>query len=283
MSCVIETIRKLRRQNAQALADAVRETEAANPSEVELRDAYYRNLRAIPGTLTEGWYMPPPHGIILSIGNPPDFARAGRKSFRPDDTWPNASSRLSSESLVYAYASPVDRNTGLIGDIGCSLYRGGNPAVRQHIHSTWQVTREITEFVKPGMTFAEIFEHSEKIIAGAGMWNIAESIHDGSTTDIGHSVPWSDVEPDESEHQILEHGAAPGIADVVSHKRAFVNSRNQMIVGDNMAVTIEPRVVSAALPMASFHFVVAFESGEKQVITEFGPLLEVFEMEGFDE
>lgn len=46
--------------------------------------------------------------------------------FRPDEAWPNDAHQLQRNSLMFAYASPVHKQTGLIGDFACSLYRGSD-------------------------------------------------------------------------------------------------------------------------------------------------------------
>jgi hypothetical protein len=270
----VERIRQLRHAVSQSFVDTLRAS-GSEPSELELSSAWHTRLHRQPDLTDEGWYMPPPHGIILAIGN----ERMNRPSFRPAETWPDDEHRLHPESLVFAYASPVQRNSGLIGDLACSLYGGTDSHVRDHLRNVWNVTHQIIESARPDMTFAELYIESQQLVAAAGLTNMVESLHGGSTTDIGHSIPWFIDPPTASEQATLTTGTAQEIADLVSSKRIFVYDSNHRTIGAHAAFTVEPRLVAPGMPMAGFHIVVAFEDGDKHVITEFDPLFDYFEMD----
>jgi hypothetical protein len=98
-----------------------------NPSETEIRDMWIFELRKNDAVLKDGWYLPPPHGIGILIGTDNDGqnSRLNYKSLRPQEIWPRNDIKLNRENgIIYAYSSPIDKKTGIIGDFGITLYFG---------------------------------------------------------------------------------------------------------------------------------------------------------------
>lgn len=252
------------------------------PTEVELRDDFHRRLSEIPGVTTEGWYTPPPHGIIMVIANPPDFARLEQTSYRPETAWPSVDERFDDESILYGYGSRVHIATGAIGDVACSLYRGSDQRIKAHLRRVWDVTIAICHETEIGMPLSDVYRRATDLIETAGLENNVYSAHNGSTTDVGHTLPWTDGSMLDAEAEILRGGDPRQVADLVSSKRRFVNATETSEITDGMALTIEPRLDGPGLPTVGFHVVVGFRGSSRVVITEFDPLFELFDMDGFD-
>jgi hypothetical protein len=275
---MFDQLRRMRRLTSETLAETLRGI-AREASESEIRDMWLERLRQTNGIVTEGWYAPPPGGVIVAAASPPHYERVNQPSFRPQAAWPSSQYFLGDESLLYAYASPVDRETGVIGDLGCSLYRGSNANLRSHLRSTWKVTMAIIEEVEVGKSFPDLYRRAMELIESEGMTNVVHSVHAGSASDIGHLIPWSDLPASRMERDVINGGSLQAVADLVSTKRRFINDTDEFVIGENVALTIEPRLRRGDLPMAGFHTVVVIEDGRKRPVLEFDPLFDLFDMD----
>lgn len=275
---MLERVRELRRFAAVEFATAVRELEGF-PSEVALRDAWHERLSRDTTACPQGWYLPPPYGLIVAVGNPPEFSRTGQPSYRPVEAWPSSWSRLTPDSLMYVCSTRVDRTTGALGDMGCSLYRGSDDSIRAYLRAAWEATNLIARRAEIGMTFAELYGEAMVVIHRSGMTNNIHSSHHGDDTNIGHSIPWSEKPIGPTERRILAGGTAERVAELVSDGRAFISESGSRIITDGLAFTIEPRLAAPSLPTVSFHLTVGFELGKRIVIGEFEPLFEAFGMD----
>ncbi|MGH3545189.1 MAG: hypothetical protein ACRDPW_04625 [Mycobacteriales bacterium] len=278
MSEVLARIRSLRRSAARELASVLNGVIHKRPSEVELRDAWHERLAEDSATCSEGWYMPPPHGIVLAVGDPPLFERLSAPTFRPELTWPSTRHRLGRESLLGTHSSRVHQATGTIGDIGCALYRGEDPAIRAHLRQVWHVTLRIVEEVETGMTFGQLHDRAMNILRENDLANNTYRAHAGSETNIGHTIPWSNEPIQQAERLTLATGTPEQIAELVSGKRRFISQTESLEITEDVAFTIEPRLSRPGLPPAWFHVVVGFEQGKRVVITEFEPIFDAYGM-----
>jgi Xaa-Pro aminopeptidase len=199
-------------------------------------------------------------------------------SLRQPEVWARDDISFLDESLVYAYASPTDRSTGLIGDIGVTLYRGSNNSVREHLSTCLEISVKVAQFVQVGMELREAFHFAEKLISEARLTNQTSSVTDLGALNVGHTVPFTfDSYPNEA-RRCLADETAMGIADLISRQRVFINSSSSLRIQPNMAFTIEPRMASELMPLSSFHLIVAFLDGQKSVLSSFQPVFDVFGM-----
>ena len=147
------TICKDTRQiGAKALASALTQLlNQNNPiSEVLLRDVWLMELRKYQSVFPDGWYEPPPHGIGVLLGTDEDIERVSPKSLRIHDYWPREDIFLDrKKGIIFVYISPVDKNTGIIGDFGLTIYFGKNLNIRNHL-TPWD---ERAEFCRPVWTW----------------------------------------------------------------------------------------------------------------------------------
>jgi hypothetical protein len=238
-------------------------------------------MRAKPALLPEGWYQPPPGGVSVLIGRPTSFARVGYTSLRDPQIWPRGDIELADDSLVYAYASPTDRASGLIGDFGVTLYSGSRQSVRDHVERCLQISVGIAEHAEVGMELRELFRHAERLIAEAELSNRTASATDGGAANIGHTVPWSFEPYSASDRECIDSGDVKEIAALIRGKRIFLNATASQRIAQTMAFSVEPRMASAKLPLTSFHLVVAFIDGRKRVFSNFDALFARFGMDRY--
>src|SRR5947209_2035561 len=86
-------------------------------SEVNFRDAWLNELRKYSDIFPDSWYIPPPHGIAALFASDKNVERVNFKSLRPQGMWPRPDVYLdTTNGLVYLFACPVEKKTGLIGD-----------------------------------------------------------------------------------------------------------------------------------------------------------------------
>jgi len=188
-----ERIAIVNRTRLVGAAGLVRALSDLNDSETErtICDRWLAATREDTTLCPDGWYQPPPGGVGVLIGHPPGFERMEYVSLRAPDIWPRDDIHFDEASLIYAYASPTNRATGLIGDIGVTLYRGSDPRLRDHLSSCIEIANRIAEFAEVGMELRELFHHGESLIADASARNRTSSATDSGARNIGHTVPWT--------------------------------------------------------------------------------------------
>jgi hypothetical protein len=253
-------------------------TASDHVSELEFSQAWLKRLREDESLFPEGWYQPPPSGAVVLFGQPPMFERLQFSSLRAQEYWPKSTYYLNDGSLVYAYYSPVDRESGLIGDMAITLYRGSAPAVREHVIAALQITADVVEYAEVGMPLAALYAFGTERIRKAGLINRTVSITDPHGIDIGHTIPWSYDTQTDQEEDVLKGSDKSKIWKMISSKRRFLDSTNDLIIAPNMAFTVEPKVASKSLPTVSFHIIVKFLNGEKRVISGYRSLFNHFGM-----
>jgi hypothetical protein len=272
----VEVIASARRAAVGTLRETLAGSLDSNLSEAEIRDRWHAGLQTCPQLLREGWYAPPPHGIAVLVGSPDDgFARNGAPTLRPDPAWPSADRRMGRDTLLTAYASPVDERTGLIGDVMATLYWGEEASLHEHIRSAWQVTQAIAGEARVGMPYRDLYRVAIEIMEQSGMRNAIVGINDPTGTNIGHTIPWSAEPPSRIEREILDSKDPEAIAALISANRVFINSAETTETPSTGAFTIEPRLHAAGRPAIAFHVVVAFEQGHRHVVNELEPLFEL--------
>ena len=277
----ITTIRRTRLSAANALAEGLSSHVNTPFSEAELLAAWHSELKKNDQLAAEGWYVPPPTGMSVLIGKPDSFDRMRYDSLRHEATWPRDEHRFGDRHLMYAYASPFDRCSGLMGDIGVTLYNGDEPSIQSHLSTCLKVTIGIAGYAKVGMQLSELFEYGMQVITETGLSNNTFSLTDPDGLDVGHTIPFSDSGLTKEERSCLDEGAHEDICKLLSSRRHFLNRNENRRISPTMAFTVEPRLASRSLPLVSFHVLVLFCEGRKAIVSGFGRLFEVFGMDGF--
>ena len=135
--------------------------------------------------------------------------------------------------------------------------------------------------MKTGMPFSEIHSRAVDIIERRGLFNdVVTTTDPGSSNVMGHTIPAIHDSWDGNEIKIFESGTWGKIKDVISRKRKFISSTENTTISPPMAVTIEPRVRSAQLPIVSYHTISVFrENSQKEMLENFD---DIFSLTGMD-
>ncbi len=260
-----------------------------NPiSEVTLRDAWLAEMRKNKNIFPNGWYMPPPHGIIMLFASDKNLARVNFTNARFEESWARDDIFLDTRNgLIFVYASPVDKDTGIIGDFQMMLYFGDKAEIKNYLKQLYQLPQEIFNDIEIGMKFSEITSMAEKIMKKKGMTNqIVSLMYKRTTNVVGHTIPGFYKEWSKSEKALLKKGEKEWtqIKDMISKKRVYIKDDEDIAVTPGMAFTIEPRpkmIDKSHLPTSlGFHTIAIFkEDREKELVTDFDQL---FTLTGMD-
>lgn len=253
-------------------------------SEIQLRDTWLANLRKNRSIFPDGWYDPPPHGVGVLIGTDMNTDRINFPSLRPQEFWPKEDIFLDrNNGILVCYISPVDRETGIIGDFGITLYFGKNEEFRKHLKICLDSTYEIFEHMKVGMTLSEVSRITHDILSENRITSNLASPSDPTGTNTGHTIPRTDCEWTNEELKILKNIDWSRVKNLISNKRKFVNSIEQLRIQPEMGVTIEPRLRprnNPAIPTVLFHAISLFkEDGGEELLSNFD---KIFRLVGMD-
>lgn len=291
----LEICKQTRKYTADTLYKVLKDLLSQNKpiSEILLRDTWLAELRKNPNIFPDGWYIPPPHGIIVLFADDQNKERVSYKTARPAENWPKDDIFLNRKNgIIYLYASPVDRKTGIIGDFGITLYFGKNQEIKDLLKLCLKLDIEIFEYSKEGMYLSDVAIFAEKRMENYGMQNEIVTITDKdalknkSIISIGHTIPGAYEDWNSEEEKILENGIVEweSAKDMISNKRLFVNSVEHFKIKKGCTFTIEPRaklIKKPHLPASlSYHTIAIFnEDGSKELITNFN---ELFTLAGTD-
>lgn len=272
---VCREIAALKENTGRALARSFEAEGFAGLCEAALARRW-QGLLDSPDIYEEGWYVPPPAGIISNFAKEQDnFDRARQPSFRPEFMWPREDIFYEESDIVLLYASPVQRNTGLIGDFGMSLYRGGNKEIHDHLDHVMRVTTHIARQARSGMMFQELYALAMEVIAAQGFHNSIASSTDAAGTNIGHTIPLS-YGSDPTHAAVQKAGSFDDIREALRTGRKFISAREEQRIEDTMAFTVEPRLSTDKVPDCWFHLTVIFDRGEPRIVHGFEPVFQVF-------
>lgn len=286
-----DTIRRTRKVASESLVTVLTSLLASKKpiSEVVLRDSWLEEMRKNDNIFPDGWYTPPPHGIIVLFATDKNVVRLNYKSARPKEQWPRDDVFLDSKKgLLYCYASPVDKESGIIGDFGVTLYFGKKGEIKNLLKTCLKLDREIFDYVKVSLKFSEISLVAEKLMKKDGMVNEVLSITDKGNMVIGHTIPdsfdsWSKKEKIASSAKDWN-----AIKEIISSKRINVKKKEPFVIQKGSAFTIEPRprvVEKPDLPESlSYHTIAVFnDNGEKELLTDFDQLFKLVGMDYMQE
>ncbi len=278
---ILHRIEDLRNITGECLARAYDTLDKNGPfSESSLAAVWLSELRQAGQFYHDGWYAPPPHGIICTAGKQSEsFAALNQDSFRKESTWPKADRIFNDDDILLAYASPIDHRTNLIGDFGINIYRGNDTQIRAHLENVLHTTLFVAAHAKADMPFCDLYEyalqHGKK--AGLSSANV-KSITDANDTNIGHTIPLS-FSHDPASQKIPYAKSYDDIKEIIRTGRKFINSQQTQTIEENMAFVIEPKFSSENMPDILFHMTVIFENGEKRICHGYKS---IFEMTGQD-
>jgi hypothetical protein len=154
--------------------------------------------------------------------------------------------------------------------------------LQTHLANCLKMNRLLARGVEADMPLGEFARRSDEQIHAGGLTNNVSSITDPTGVNIGHTIPAVTQGWNAAERAVFDQGDWTAAAELISHRRGWVNAVETMTAGEAVAFTVEPRLSVPArpgLPMATFHTIVIVEGGRKQFLAGFD---ELFELVGMD-
>lgn len=264
----IEMCKKTRALAAEAIASTLVENDLSEKKFCEKLDA---KLHQKPNW-DQGWYSPPPKGLAALFG----LKRVSYDSLRKEEFWPDNKFIFSKGTLGYVYASPVNKETGMIGDFGLTLYNGQDSKIISHIKLCLELTEKTAEYAQVGMELKDVYNYCQKLMAEHGLNNQRMiAVNDSGKNNIGHTIPWSHEQSTETELETIKGHNFEKLKNLISSKRINLTDQQAYKISPTIAFTIEPRMENAESPLVSFHMIVAFKNGEKEILANFQPVFRV--------
>lgn len=277
-----EACKKARKIATDALANTLkRALKSEKISEREFRNIWLKELRECSEIFSDGWYIPPPHGLIVLFATTRHPERVLYPNMRLEATWPRDDVYLDkTDGILAFYASPVDRKSGVIGDTEVMVYLGNEKSITRTLKSGIEIDREIFEFAHVGQKFSQLSKFANKLIESKGFTNNVLSTTDPQSLNIGHTIPVTYDDWTSDEKDLLETGENwEKICQMISKKRIFVNEAEDFEIKTLMAFTIEPRLKlkgQPELPSAWSHSIAFFDAnGSKELILGFEEIYKI--------
>ena len=261
------------RQKASAIATKAL-ADVGDTSEAQVRDAILSEMAKYTELYPNGWYDPPPGGVAVLFADTP-FERLQFDSLRDPKFFPSTTSVFGRESVGMFYLSPIDRATGMIGDIGCSMYRGDDPKIRDHIRVCHDGVHAVCENAEVGMRFCDQYTFAMDLFHKNGKkvgW--MTTTHDPLKVNLGHTIPG--LLGDE-----LPQNSFESLKEAICSRRVYTNAEEQFQIPPTCAFTLEARLtdLEEKLPNIFFHFTVTFSEGEKHILGDFDDIFRVVGMD----
>ena len=155
-----------------------------NITEIMFRDSWFKNMSDSFDVFADGWYSPPPKGMaVLSEG------RVNFDSLRNPYNWSD-DTVIDWDGVLYAYASPVDRKNGYIGDISVTLYFGHNEKIIDHVKNCHEATMAVFERMSEAETAGDLFRISQNVFEQYHLKSTVISRTDNMPINLGHTFPY---------------------------------------------------------------------------------------------
>lgn len=240
-----------------------------NISEKMFKDEWQKNLKQETSLIADGWYNPPPKGMAVLFGN-----RVSFDTLRDEKNWSNDTIINWKEDLLYVYCSPIDKSSGIIGDMSLTLYFGQDEKIKNHIKNCYNAVQEVFSELGKLENSAELFSCSEQIFAKHQLKNCVISKTDYTPLDLGHTFPkLENLQAKESLTEIEKQE--------ISKARKFINADSNWKFEEGMQFTIEPQLVSiedSSLPQISQHYLIKKEESKFTISDDVQKTLEKYKL-----
>src|SRR3989338_643720 len=272
---IIDAIIRTRKTASEILTKSLNKIEGL--SEKQLAEKILKEVRNYSEIFPEGYYSPPPSGIGILFDQKP-FKRLRYDSLRNPEYWPSQDITLNNESVSMLYFSPVDRETNMLGDVGCTIYQGEDEEIKQHIKKCYDTILKIAQYTEVGMEFSQICKFASNLIKGElkmTKWTAANS-DPNQSINLGHTVPGS------FEKDLVFGNTFEEIKETIRISRIALIDTANFIIPETCAFTVESRLEdfdNPNLPIVHFHFIVCFRKGKKVILENYN---DIFKTVGMD-
>ena len=260
----------IREQAFRALQQVLQNTVGQEDiREVDLHQQWFTAMDQCEDLFADGWYSPPPKGIAVLFGERLHF-----DSLRNEAFWSGERIMDWARDSFYAYASPVGRKNGMLGDLSVTLYFGEDQAIRDHIYRCHEATLEVFHALTQVQTPAQLLARAQEIFSDFGLASNVISRTDAAPTNLGHTFPFTDVS---EESEALSDEAKK----TISQARRFLNEQAQWSFEPGLQFTIEPQLIDPRhpeLPKVTQHYVVQATQEGFIVCNDIDELLEQYQL-----
>lgn len=225
-------------------------------SEIELRNAWLEEIGSVPYLTTNGWYDPPMTGAVILACSSSDVRRTHFRSFRDRDFCSSDRAIDWSDGIIIAYASNVDRVTGIPADFATTAYFGSNPGIRRHLTRCFTACREALAGINVEWNANELYAHVHTTMLKHELDGKTWSTTDNGYN-YGHTLP-SLVPSGSTTDIIMSRELATDLAVEMRNARRFLSESASWKIADGEQFTIEPQCISPknhSLPKVMIHYV----------------------------
>ncbi len=285
----IKSLKTTRQIAMKAFYEALNKVLSKNKpiAETDLKKTWLKELRKSGDIFNNGWYVPPPHGITIIFAQDNKPQRTQFRSLRFKENFPQKNIFLNKKSgIIIAYASPVNKETGIIGDFGLTLYFGKRPELIEHIKNILNIQKKVFNHAKIGMSLSELYKYAVTLFKKDNLsndWWL--NITDPSGRNMGHSIPSTEKDWSDKEYKLLStaNNNWEKVANMISKRRIFFSPKEELKIKKGIAFSIECRLKKTnnpAFPVVWFHTVAIFQkNGKKEFLTNFDKLFKLAGME----
>lgn len=270
MADLINTIIKTRGLAADIFVKALVNLDGL--SELEIKEKIVSEIKNHTEIFPDGWYNPPPSGIAVILDQKP-FKRLQYDNLRKPVFWPQKNLHFEKESVGMIYFSPIDCKTGMVGDIGFTIYRGADEKIKEHLKKSYENILEIAKHTKVGMEFCQICSFASNLFKNKfkiTKWTTISSPN--LSMNLGHSIPGS------FENNLAFGNSFEKIKETIRTNRVHINEAEHFKIPETCAFTIESRLEdlnNPDIPSAYFHFIVCFKNGQKTILENYSQIFRV--------
>jgi hypothetical protein len=156
------------------------------------------------------------------------------------------------------------------------MYQGDQEDIRKHIQNVYSAVYAVADGIRVGSVFSDVYRDAIASFADRGL-TIARmmTMHDPMGMNLGHTAPGA-VEGEGP----VSGSSFDAVREQIRSRRRYINAQESFQVPATCAFTVEARLtdLNQTMPNTFFHFIVAFEHGEKTIMSNFTDIYEVLGM-----
>ena len=254
MSDLIDSVIRTRKIATEIAIQSLKNIDKV--SEAEIHKLILSKMSGYNSLFPKGWYDPPPDGIAVLFAEAP-FKRLQYNSLRNPAYWSNKENLFKKETVASIYFSPVDKNTGMLGDIGFTVYKGENKKIKRHLKNCYKTILKIAKHVETGMRVSDLCLFASNLFKNKfkmTKW-VTISSDPNQSINLGHSVPGS------FEKNFTFGNTFEDVKESIREKRVPLIETENFKFPKTCVFVVESRLEdlnNPALPSAYFQFFVCF-------------------------